>query len=477
MKKLLRERSDWFEEKAREMGLDFFPINYEVVPQEVMLEIMSYGLPTRARHWTYGQSYQYQKLNGEMGMSKVYELVLNNDPSYAFLLDSNPDIANTMVIAHVIGHVHFFKNNFLFKRTDRQMVYHAAERAARIEEYVTKYGLEQVEHMMNIGMAIERQIDWHKGVYRDSYPPKKKKWVKRELGEFEDLLGVKDPVYKEIVINDKFPPAPEKDVLWFLINHADLDDWEKDVLSIIREESFYFYPQYITKIMNEGFATFIHAELMFLMTGEMLNPAEYIDFVKIHERVVQPGNNPMNMNPYFLGFSILKNIKKNWDEKFDKGESEINGFQKILEVVEEEDDISFLRKYLTQEVVDELKMFTYKTYKDRKQQEYIEVLSNKPSEIAEMMSKDLYHYRSPSIAITKASHAGLELEHFSTDVGTLDGKHLDKVMGYLREVWGGVIDLKTRDENGFEVHFTYDELGLSDYSVNKNDALVPIDYN
>lgn len=469
MKKLLQERSNWFEEKATELGLDFFPINYEVVPQEVMLEIMSYGLPTRARHWSYGQSYEYQKLNGEMGMSKVYELVLNNDPSYAFLLDSNSDIANTMVIAHVIGHVHFFKNNFLFKRTDRKMVYHAAERAARIEEYVTRYGLERVEHLMNIGFAIERQIDWHRGLYREAYPPKKKVWVKRNPGEFDDLLGVNEPMYKQISLNDKFPPSPEKDVLWFLTNYADLDDWEKDILNIIREESFYFYPQHLTKIMNEGFATYIHAELMYLIGEEMLSSAEYIDFVKIHERVVQPGSNPLNINPYFLGFSILKNIKKTWDQKFKDGTSEINGFQKILQVVETEDDISFLRNYLTQEVVDELKMFTYKTYKDRNRNEYIEILSKKPSDIAEMLSKDLYNYRSPLISITGASQAGLELEHLSTDIGTLDGKHLSKVMGYLREVWGGgVVDLKTRDEDGQEIHFTYDELGFSDYNYEEN---------
>ena len=145
MNKLLTERVEKMEKIATDMGLDYYPINYEVVSQETMLEIMSYGLPTRARHWSYGQSYEYQKMQGEMGHSKVYELVLNNNPSYAFLLDTNPDIANTMVCAHVIGHVHFFKHNFLFKQTDNKMVYHAAERAQRIEEYIQKYGIDAVE--------------------------------------------------------------------------------------------------------------------------------------------------------------------------------------------------------------------------------------------------------------------------------------------------------------------------------------------
>jgi stage V sporulation protein R len=472
MKDVLRKRSKWFEDKAREMGLDFFPINYEIVPEEVMLEIMSYGLPTRARHWSYGQSYQYQKLHGEMGMSKVYELVLNNDPSYAFLLDSNTDIANTMVIAHVIGHVHFFKNNHLFKKTDRGMVYHAAERAARIEEYIAKYGLERVENIMNIGFAIERNIDWHKGVFRDAYPDRKRVLVKRQIGEFDDLLGDDSPDYKEVLENENFPPIPERDILWFLINYANLEVWERDVLQIIREESFYFYPQFMTKIMNEGFASYIHAELMYLISDDILSPAEYIEFLKIHEKVVQPGRDFLNINPYFLGFTIFNDIKRKWDKLYEDGESEITGFQKILDVVEHEDDVSFLRNYLSEEVVEDLKMFAFRTYQDRKRDEYIEITSKEAEGITESIASDLYNYKAPLILVTGASQAGLELEHSSTEIGTLDIKHLDKVMGYLREIWGGVIDLKTCDENGRIIHFTYDELGFSDYPPNANDAII-----
>lgn len=464
MKKVLRERSEWFENKAREMGLDFFQINYEIVPEEVMLEIMSYGLPTRARHWTYGQSYQYQKLHGEMGRSKVYELVLNNDPSYAFLLDSNADIANTMVIAHVIGHVHFFKNNFLFKQTDRGMVYHAAERAARIEEYITRHGLERVENIMNIGFAIEKNIDWHKGLFREQYGPRKKVWRKRIERDFEDILGVDKPICKQVYENEKFPPRPERDLLWFIINYAILEDWERDILQIIREESFYFYPQFMTKIMNEGFASYIHAELMFQISDDMLTPTEYIEFLKIHEKVVQPGRDFLNINPYFLGFTIFCDIKRKWDEKFEKGESDITGFQKILEVVKNEDDISFLRNYLNEDIVNDLKMFAFKTYRDRRHEEYIEVTSKEAEEIAESICAGLYNYRAPLIVVTGASQAGLELEHASQDIGTLDMKHLKKTLGYLRELWGGVIDLKTCDDDGSVIHFTYDELGLSDYT-------------
>jgi stage V sporulation protein R len=461
VKEVLEKRTLWFEEKAKEMGLDFFPINWEVVPEEVLLEIMSYGLPTRARHWSYGQSYTYQKLQGEMGMSKVYELVLNNDPSYAFLLETNSDIANTMVIAHVIGHVHFFKNNYLFKKTDRKMVYHAAERAQRVEDYVSQHGIEKVEQIMDIAFSMDKNIDWHKGIHRNAYPKKKKVLKKVVAGEFDDIYGKDSSGYKEVVLNEKFPPEKEYDLLWFLSNYADLEPWEKDIFEITREEAFYFYPQYCTKIMNEGFASYVHAELMYLMNDEMLTPGEYLEFVKIHERVVQPGGNKLNINPYFLGFTILNDIKKRWDEKFKNGQSDVDGFKKILQVVEEEDDISFLRTYLTQEIVNDLKMFAYKNHYDKGKEQYIVIESTDVKDVVESLTSKMYNYQAPLIYIDVASNNGMELVHDSTEIGTLDPKHIEKVMGYIQKIWGSIIDLKTIDDKGEVFHYSYDEVGFS----------------
>ena len=116
---------------ARDQGLDFFPVSFEVVPQDIMTEVAAYGLPTRARHWSYGKVYQHQHLYGTMGLSKIYEIVINSDPGLAFLLDSNPEIANLLVAAHVFGHVDFFKNNLCFADTNRRMVNDAVAHALR----------------------------------------------------------------------------------------------------------------------------------------------------------------------------------------------------------------------------------------------------------------------------------------------------------------------------------------------------------
>ena len=463
MNEVLARRTKMFEETAeKDLGLDFFPIMWEVVPEEVMLEIMSYGLPTRARHWSYGQSYEYQKTQGEMGMSKVYELVLNNDPSYAFLLESNSNIANTMVIAHVIGHVHFFKNNYLFKKTDRKMVYHAAERAARVEEYITKYGLDTVERIMDTAFAMDKNINWKRDIHRKPYEGRKKVWKKRKENEFDDMFGLdKEPSFKQVVENDQFPPRPEEDLLWFFANYANLEPWERDIFEIIREESFYFYPQYCTKIVNEGFASFIHAELMYLLSDDELSPHEYLEFVKIHERVVQPGSNKLNINPYFLGFTILNDVRERWDRMYKAGSSDVTGLQKILQIVEDEDDISFLRNYLTQAIVDKLKMFVYKQGYNRAKEKIIQIKSTDVEDVVEYIARGIYNYRAPIIAISKASAMGIELEHKSGQIGTLDPKHVENVLEYIHDIWPGIINLETVDNEGETIHYTYDELGLS----------------
>jgi stage V sporulation protein R len=460
MNDLLNRRIEKLEKMAIEFGYDFYPMQYEIVPIEIMLEVMSYGLPTRARHWTYGQSYEYQKMTGEMGQSKVYELVLNNDPSYAFLLDTNSDVANTMVCAHVLGHSAFFKHNYLFKQTDNKMVYKAAERAARIDDYINKYGLDKVERIMNIGFSMDKQIDWHKGIHRKPQRTQKIKKLSKTLDKsFDDLIGTpkKKVAFKNLDKNILF--SKEYDLLWFLINYGKLADWEKDILEIIREESYYFYPQYKTKIMNEGFASYAHAHLMCEL--DEISPAEFIEYTKIHERVVQPGGNKFNINPYFLGFTIFNDIKRRWDEKFAKGESEINGFQKMLQVVEEDDDISFIRGYLTKEITEDLELFVYSKKPQSDGSTIVTIESKDLDDIKEYLCKDIYGYRSPVVSISHASKSSLELEHDSSHVGTLDQKHLKVIMGYLYDLWGAPVDLKTVDDDGKVIYLTYDEEGPS----------------
>jgi stage V sporulation protein R len=458
MSNILKSRLKEFEIMANDIGLNYFPIEFEIVPQEVMLEVTTYALPSRARHWVYGQSYDYQKSTGEMGYSKIYEIIMNNNPSYAFLLETNDDTTNTMVMAHCIGHSFCFANNYLFENTDRKMVYHAAERAERIEEYIQRYGIDKVEHCMNMAFSMDRHIDWNKGVNRKRYTPPRKVTKQLIPGQFDDIINPNRKTSFTYIENENFPPSSEFDLLWFAINYGNLEDWQKDIFEIIRQESYYFYPQFSTKILNEGIASFIHAD--FMGSIKSISAEEHMDFCRIHERVVQPGGNPLNINPYFLGFSVLQNIRARWDDYKSAGESNISGMEKVIEVVKEEDDISLIKNYLTKDLVNEMNLFAYKYEKDKAGDTFLTIESRDPIDVAEYLTKDMHHYRSPLISVEKASALGIELKHQSFGK-TLDLKNLEKVMGYMSDIFECQIDIETSDDQGNIVHHTYDEDGFS----------------
>jgi len=461
------------EELAKQEGLDFFPTIFEIVDRDIMLEACSYGLPVRARHWSYGRSYQHQKIYGEMGFSKVYEIVFNNDPSYAFLMNTNPDVINIMVGAHVFGHVHFFKHNALFQGSDRSMIYRAAERAARVDDYIEQLGLDTIEHLMDIGFALDNHIDWHKGIFRKKYPKKRVIETIKKPGEFDDLLNIgsnsRTRSIRKKVVGDKLPPRPERDILWFLTNYAPLEDWERDILGIIREESFYFYPIVMTKIMNEGFASFWHAELMYKYKG--LSEQEYFDFAKVHSGVINPGS-PFNLNPYYLGFKIFTDIREKWDKLHKEGKSDINGIQKVIEVAAVEDDASFLRNYLTKELATKLGMFNYgyKLKRDPEENEedltdehgIIELKDRELNKIIENLIRPTINYGAPLITVSEVDGDTLVLGH-SDDFGPLDEKYTEKTMEYIYELWGGPIELKTYTYDGESITYNFDESGF-DYA-------------
>lgn len=450
------KRMEEITQLAYDNGLDPFPVVFETVERSTMTNVVSYGLPTRARHWSYGRSYDYQKTYGEMGYSKIYEVILNNNPSYAFMLDTNTEVQNLFITAHCLGHSDFFKNNCTFQNSDRNMIYHAAEHAGRIEQYIETYGFEKVEHIMDIGFALDEHIDWHKGLNRKPYGGKRIITRHRKSGEFDDMFCSRPYISKSIE-NGNFPPHPERDLLWFLSNYAPLEEWERDVLDIIREESYYFYPQKMTKIMNEGWASYWHAELMYQYD---LNPEEYLDFVRTHEKVVQPGGNPFRINPYYLGFKIFKDIEKRWDKEYGPGE----GRKKIFEVRAEEDDISFLRNYLTTELVDELNLFTYgyaQDYSaDYQGERLIEIKERLRDEVVESLVRPLYNGGAPKIVITGLGQEGaLLLNHDSEELGTLDHNFAKRAIEYIWDLWAAPIELQTKDDDGNNIAICFDEVG------------------
>jgi stage V sporulation protein R len=130
----------------------------------------------------------------------------------------------------------------------------AVAHALRIDTYIERYGLEVVEHVMDIGFAPDRHIDPHRGLERQPYPPRHVVEKERPVLPYDDLMHPPPRSITYTVEAERLPPHPERDLLWFLITYAPLEDWQRDVLQILREESYYFYPQFNTKILNEGWA-------------------------------------------------------------------------------------------------------------------------------------------------------------------------------------------------------------------------------
>ena len=147
---------------ARGYGLDFFETIFEVLDYQRMNEVAAYGgFPTRYPHWRFGMEFEGLAKGYEYGLSKIYEMVINNDPCYAYLLESNAEVDQKIVMAHVYGHCDFFKNNYSFLHTNRKMMDEMANHATRIRRSIDRFGLEKVEDFIDRCLSIENLIDYH----------------------------------------------------------------------------------------------------------------------------------------------------------------------------------------------------------------------------------------------------------------------------------------------------------------------------
>jgi stage V sporulation protein R len=276
----LRHMKEEIEGYARGYGLDFFETIFEVIDADDLNEVAAYGgFPTRYPHWSFGMAYEELRKGYDYGLSKIYEMVINNDPCYAYLMRSNHAVDQKLVMAHVYGHCDFFKNNAYFAHTNRKMMDEMANHGARIRRYAEKYGEDEVEAFVDRCMSIDDLIDVHSTAIkrrgessRYDFSPepddadqvralrfKSKDYMDDYINPREVLKKEEDERRKLIEQTSKnFPEHPEKDVLLFLIQHAPLKAWQRDVLEIVRDEAYYFAPQAQTKVINEGWAC-VHA--------------------------------------------------------------------------------------------------------------------------------------------------------------------------------------------------------------------------
>src|SRR6266852_1011947 len=196
-------------EIASRSGLDPFPTHFELVPASIMHEFGAYGLPGRFSHWTHGRAYQQLKTMYDYGLSKIYELVINTDPAYAFLVENNSVLQNQVVVAHVLGHVDFFKHNAYFGSTNRQMVEGASINAERIRGYEYLHGTREVEEFLDAVLCIQEHVDPTSRI--PAAEDLRSKPARPKETAYDDLFYLgQDRRPQQTRERPKVPPEPEK---------------------------------------------------------------------------------------------------------------------------------------------------------------------------------------------------------------------------------------------------------------------------
>ncbi|MFL0505352.1 SpoVR family protein [Ureibacillus sp. 179-F W5.1 NHS] len=457
MEKELHKAIEEITEIAIDFGLDFFPMHYEICPADIIYTIGAYGMPTRFSHWSFGKQFHKMKLQYDLGLSQIYELVINSNPCYAFLLDTNSLTQNKLIIAHVLAHCDFFKNNVRFSNTRRDMVESMTATAERIANYEMLYGKDEVEQFLDAVLAIQEHID--------------PSIVRPNLLEYEDDIEEEDSVVSKSPYDDlwdldkkeepkptvrykrkKFPPKPEKDLLLFIeLYSRELEEWQRDILTMMREEMLYFWPQLETKIMNEGWASYWHQRIMRELN---LTTDETIEYAKLNAGVVQPSKT--SINPYYLGLKIFEDIEKRYDHPTEEmrrmGIKPGSGREKIFEVREIESDISFIRNYLTKELVEQEDMYLF----EKKGSDY-KITDKDYRNVRDQLVSMRVNGGFPYIVVENGDYlrnGELYLKHGYEGM-ELDPHYLENVLPYIYQLWGRPVHLETFVEQK-PVLYTYD---------------------
>lgn len=411
---------------AADLGLDWHPIDYEIIDYQEMLGAMAYvGLPTHYRHWSYGKEYERTHTLYNMGQTGLpYEMIINSNPSIAYLMRENALYIHILTMAHCVGHSDFFKNNRMFADTNPDNIIDSFKSSAK---YVRKLiedpsiGIDKVEHILDAAHAIKYQVPRYPGIKYKS---------RQELIVLEQAKMSKNPGYTPNL--NRVPLEPEYNLLKFIAEHSkSLQEWERNLILIVEESSKYFIPQAMTKVMNEGWACTIHYKII----NELNLPDSlHLPFIKLHNQVVRPHLG--QINPYHLGYKLFEKIL------------ERDGFEEAMTIREVHNDITFLRFYLDEEFMREMNYFSY-SFKKEKKMITIDDISDEGGweSVRDEMISNTGLSRIPIVyidEIEKDNTLCLVHEHDGRD---LDLRYAEKVYNYIKSLWGDPVKFVSLVEN------------------------------
>ena len=466
------------ETHADAYGLDYFPTIFELVDVNQLNAIAAYGgFPTRYPHWRFGMEYERLSKGYAYGLQKIYELVINNNPCYAYLLSSNSITDHRMVIAHVYGHCDFFKNNYWFSQTNRKMIDEMANHGNRIRRHMDRHGVDVVENFIDSCLSLDDLIDIHSPFIKRAGD------VQRELatatgdeaaegaagrfrakGYMDAYINPPDALAREAERRHEkaraaqaFPSEPVRDVLGFLLEHAPLKPWQRDVLSIVREEAYYFAPQGQTKIMNEGWATFWHSTIM--TRHGICNGGDVIDYADHTSGTL--ASSPTRLNPYKLGLDLFRDIEDRWNRGCFGREYEDcddmatrrswntgigKGREKIFEVRRIHNDLTFIDEFLTLDFCRRYNMFSFGYNQNSGS---YEIESRQFAEIKQRLLFSLTNMGRPIIRVKDANYRNrgelyLVHEYNGPEIKITDAHD---TMEHLYKLWSRPVHIETVLDN------------------------------
>ena len=454
---------------ARDYGLDFFPTIFELVDADRLNEIAAKGgFPVRYPHWRFGMEYEQLSKQYHYGLGKIYELVINNDPCYAYLMRSNALVDQKLVMAHVYGHCDFFKCNAWFAKTSRKMMDETANHGARIRRYMDEFGVEAVEDFIDACSSLDNLIDIHsphikrrEDCCRYDFDPetadKRAKTPQRFRAKdyMDPFINPRDGQPAPDAPDEsapKVPQRPERDVLLFLLEQAPLAAWQHDVLAILRDEAYYFAPQGQTKIMNEGWASYWHSTIM---TRHGLSASDFICYCDHHSGTMASA--PDRLNPYKLGIELFRDIEDRWNRgAFGKDYDNCDdaqqrrhwdthaglGREKIFEVRRVHNDLTFIDTFLTLDFVREQRLFRFGWNESAEQ---YEIESRAFPKVKQQLLQSLTNSGRPIISVVDGNHKNrgeLYLEHDYAGV-ELDLNEAQDTLRSLHRLWKRPVHIAT----------------------------------
>ncbi len=444
--KTLEEWNEIIESKAREFGLNFYPQEFEIIGFNEMLGYEAYlGMPSKYPHWSYGKAYDKNKTLYSLNMTGLpYEMVINSDPCLGYLMKENTLLLQILTMAHVYGHNDFFANNRLFvEGTKANNVIEMFKLDAEIiRGYINdpSIGYEKVEKILDAAHAIRYQIPRTVGI-KELSEEELKNSIISDYNSKKENKGILDE-YEEIPFPDvsKIPLEPSEDLLGFIIKYGSLEEWGKNILKIVKRETEYFIPQIETKIMNEGWASFWHYNILKSLN---LDDGLHFEFLKRHNDVVSPIVG--GLNPYYIGFKVFQDIEKRY------------GKEKVFDVRKNERDSSFLRRYLTRELCQELNLFQYA----KKSFDYI--VKEVPDEEGWM---EIRNYLADTCGVASIPYIrvinlnkrdlSLTLEH-KFDGRELELSYAKETLKYIQDLWGRSVILLTKNKDNKSMEIVCNE--------------------